>query len=109
MRDRREALAPGRAAGPVIRQAAILCGGLGTRLGSLTARSPKPLLSVGGHPFLDVLLFELGRHGVRKILLLAGFAAAEIEEYARSTPLKERFGLDIAVAVEPQPAGTGGA
>jgi len=93
----------------VIRQAAILCGGLGTRLGSLTARSPKPLLPVGGHPFLDVLLFELGRHGVRRVVLLAGFAAGEIQEYARSTLLKERFGLEIAVAVEPQPAGTGGA
>src|SRR6266851_1101446 len=44
---------PERAAGPVIHQAAILCGGLGTRLGSLTSRSPKPLLPVGGHPFLD--------------------------------------------------------
>jgi len=93
----------------VIHQAAILCGGLGTRLGSLTARSPKPLLPVGGHPFLDVLLFELGRHGVRRVVLLAGFAAGEIQEYARSTLLKERFGLEIAVAVEPQPAGTGGA
>jgi D,D-heptose 1,7-bisphosphate phosphatase len=100
---------PDRAAGPVIRQAAILCGGLGTRLGSLTARSPKPLLPVGGDRFLDVLLFELGRHGVRRVLLLAGFAAQEIQEYARSTPLKQRFGLEIAVAVEPEPSGTGGA
>jgi D,D-heptose 1,7-bisphosphate phosphatase len=93
----------------VIRQAVILCGGFGARLGSLTARSPRPLLPVGGRPFLDVLLFELGRHGVRRVLLLAGFAAQEIQEYARSTPLKERFGLEIAVAVEPEPAGTGGA
>ena len=56
-----------------------------------------------------VLLFELGRHGIRRVVLLAGFAAEEIREYARSTPLKKRFELEIAVAVEPQPAGTGGA
>lgn len=93
----------------MIAQAAILCGGLGTRLGALTARTPKPLLRVGDVPFLDVLLFELGRHGIRRILLLAGFASDEIQAYAQSTPLKERFGLDIAVSVEPQPAGTGGA
>jgi len=93
----------------VIRQAAILCGGRGTRLGAVTADIPKPLLSVGEIPFLDVLLFELARHGIRHILLLAGFQARKIVEYAASTPLKARFGLEIVVSVEPQPAGTGGA
>jgi len=58
----------------MVRQAVILCGGVGSRLGALTAETPKPLLPVGGAPFLDVLLFELGRHGVKRVLLLAGFA-----------------------------------
>ncbi len=93
----------------MIRQAAILCGGLGTRLGGLTAQTPKPLLPVAGQPFLDVLLFELGRHGVRQILLLAGFAADRIVEYANKTPIKARFGIEIEVSVEPERAGTGGA
>jgi D,D-heptose 1,7-bisphosphate phosphatase len=93
----------------VIRQAAILCGGRGTRLGPIAADTPKPLLPVGDSPFLDVLVFELARHGIKKILLLAGFHARKIIEYAESTPLKARFGLEIGVSVEPQPAGTGGA
>ena len=93
----------------MIEQALILCGGLGTRLGALTARTPKPLLPVGGAPFLDVLLFELGRHGVKRVLLLAGFAAPRILDYVASTPLKARFGLEIEVSVEPERAGTGGA
>ena len=93
----------------MIRQAAILCGGLGTRLGAMTAGTPKPLLEVGGAPFLDLLLFELGRHGIDRVLLLAGFAAPAIRDYADSTPLKERFRLDIAVSAEPEPLGTGGA
>ena len=93
----------------MIRQAAILCGGRGTRLGAITADAPKPLLPVGDGPFLDVLVFELARYGIRKILLLAGFHALKIIDYAASTPLKARFGLEIAVSVEPQPAGTGGA
>ena len=93
----------------MIRQAAILCGGRGTRLGAITADTPKPLLPMGEIPFLDVLVFELARHGIRKILLLAGFQAHKIIEYATSTPLKARFGLEIVVSVEPQPAGTGGA
>ena len=93
----------------MIRQAAILCGGLGTRLGPLTANTPKPLLKAGDLPFLDVLLFELGRQGIKKILLLAGFAADLIRTYAETTPMRERFGLQIDVSVEPERAGTGGA
>ena len=93
----------------MIRQAVILCGGLGTRLGALTAQTPKPLLRVGKNPFLDVLLFELGRHGLRRILLLAGFAADRVLEYATATPMKTQFGLEIEVMIEPQRAGTGGA
>jgi D,D-heptose 1,7-bisphosphate phosphatase len=93
----------------MIHQAVILCGGRGTRLGKLTAAIPKPLLSVGKAPFLDLLLFELGRHGIRRILLLAGYAAERIVEYAATTPLAARFGLALEVAVEPEPAGTGGA
>lgn len=93
----------------MIDQAAILCGGLGTRLGALTERTPKPLLPVGGEPFLDVLLFELGRHGLKRVLLLAGFAAERIIEYAASTPVGRRFGIEIEVLVEPERAGTGGA
>ena len=93
----------------MIRQAVILCGGLGSRLGALAAKTPKPLLPVGGTPFLDVLLFELGRHGIKQVLLLAGFAANHILDYAASTSLKSRFDLEIDVSVEPQRAGTGGA
>jgi D,D-heptose 1,7-bisphosphate phosphatase len=93
----------------MVRQAVILCGGLGSRLGELVAETPKPLLLVDGVPFLDVLLFELARHGVTRILLLAGFAAPRIVDYAASTPLKARFGLQIEVSIEPRRAGTGGA
>lgn len=93
----------------MMRQAVILCGGLGTRLGALTAETPKPLLPVDGSPFLDVLLFELGRHGVTRILLLAGFAAHRVLDYAASTPLTARFGFEIEVSIEPERAGTGGA
>jgi len=94
---------------PPIDQAVILCGGAGTRLGTLTTAMPKPLLPVGGGPFLDVLLGELGRSGIRRIVLLAGFEAERIVDYAAASPLKDRFDLTIEVAIEPSPAGTGGA
>lgn len=94
---------------PAIEQAAILCGGLGTRLGPLTAATPKPLLPVGERPFLDILLEALGQAGVKRMLLLAGFMAERIGDYAATTPVKRRFDLSIEVAAEPYPAGTGGA
>jgi D,D-heptose 1,7-bisphosphate phosphatase len=92
-----------------VTQAAILCGGLGTRLGELTAQTPKPLLPVSNRPFLDSLVLQLARHGVRDILLLAGFAAEQVTAYAEQTPLKAQFGLRFEVSIEPSPAGTGGA
>lgn len=90
-------------------QAVVLCGGLGTRLGELTKETPKPLLPVADAPFLDTLLFEIGRHGLKDVVLLAGFAGEQIEDYARTTPIAARFGLTIRVAREVSPAGTGGA
>jgi D-glycero-D-manno-heptose 1,7-bisphosphate phosphatase len=105
----------------MIEQAVILCAGLcaGPCAGPCAGRGPrperhpanlrKPLLAVDEPPFLDLLLFELGRHGIRRILLLAGFGAAGIADYAATTPLKSRFGLAVEVAVEPEPAGTAGA
>src|SRR5262249_39835826 len=62
----------------MVRQAVILCGGLGSRLGALAAETPKPLLPVDGGPFFDILLFELARHGVTR-----GFAAGRVCSTAR--------------------------
>jgi NDP-sugar pyrophosphorylase family protein len=90
-------------------QALILCGGLGSRLGPLTASTPKPLLPVAGRPFLDVLLYELGRHGVRDVVLLAAFEADKIDRYAETSDVAQRFGMRVTVAVEPERAGTAGA
>jgi D-glycero-D-manno-heptose 1,7-bisphosphate phosphatase len=86
----------------MIEQAVVLVGGLGTRLGPLTASTPKPMLDVGGRPFLRWLVDALRRQGVRQVLLLAGFAAEA---------LAEAFGgdADVQISIEPEPLGTGGA
>lgn len=93
----------------MIRQAVILCGGLGTRLGALTRSTPKPLLEVGGAPFIELLLFELARYGVKRVLLLAGFAGQRVQEFVYSMKPQQRFKLDIDIVIEAEPAGTGGA
>jgi D-glycero-D-manno-heptose 1,7-bisphosphate phosphatase len=90
---------------PIPAQAAILVGGKGTRLGALTAATPKPLLEVGGRPFLDWVLDEVARHGIPRVTLLAGFQAEQFARYDGTT----RRGTAIEVLVEPAPLGTGGA
>lgn len=95
------------ATGSLPDQVVILCGGLGSRLGELTRLVPKPLLPVGGEPFLACLLHEAKRFGFARILLLAAFRSEEIGRFADA--YAERLGLDIAVSVEPERAGTGGA
>jgi D,D-heptose 1,7-bisphosphate phosphatase len=91
------------------RRAVILCGGMGTRLGKLTARVPKPLLPVAGRPFLEILLGEIGRQGFDRITLLAGFEGTQIADFAELSPVAQRFALTIDVVIEPEPLGTAGA
>src|SRR5262249_13885380 len=90
-------------------QAVILVGGLGTRLGARTAHMPKPLLEVGGKPFLEHLVEEIARHGLRRILLLARYHADKIAAFAAASPTVRRLGLSVETALEPEGAGTAGA
>jgi D-glycero-D-manno-heptose 1,7-bisphosphate phosphatase len=91
----------------VLRQAVILVGGLGTRLGERTRTVPKPMLPVGGRPFLDTLIDEIARYDVfDEILLLAGHKAESIQTRYDGTV---RGRARIVVALEPAPLGTAGA
>jgi D,D-heptose 1,7-bisphosphate phosphatase len=92
-----------------IRQCAVLVGGLGTRLGSLTERLPKPLLIRGGRPFLSWLLRELCRYGVTEFLLLTGHLSEAVERAVPSMRAMLPRPVTISVAREPGRAGTGGA
>ncbi len=91
------------------RQCVILVGGKGTRLGALTKDTPKPLLPVGGRPFLSYLIQEAARHGSERILLLAGFKAEafanELDVLRAAVPAA----VELKVLAEPEPLGTGGA
>ncbi len=92
-----------------IQQCAILAGGLGTRLGSLTEASPKPMLIRGGRPFLIWLMRELCRFGVTEFLLLTGHLSEEIERAIPALQAMLPRRVSITVSREPGRAGTGGA
>ena len=86
-------------------EAAILAGGLGTRLRSSVADRPKVLAEVAGRPFLAHLLDRLGAQGVRRAILCTGYLGDQIER-----AFGARHGeLELAYSVEPEPLGTGGA
>ena len=55
-----------------------MAGGLGTRLGALTAHAPKSMVDVHRRPFLAWQLDLLRRHGVTDVLLLVGHLADAI-------------------------------
>jgi D,D-heptose 1,7-bisphosphate phosphatase len=90
----------------MLRQAVVLVGGLGTRLGELTARTPKPMLPVGNVPFLDILLKNIARHGITDVLLLSQHRADVIRAHYARNPLP---GVKVTVCEEQGPAGTAGA
>ena len=51
-------------------QAVILAGGKGTRLRPYTTVLPKPLMPLGDRPILEIILRQLHRAGVRRVILL---------------------------------------
>ena len=90
-----------------VRQAVFLVGGKGTRLGGLTANTPKPLLELApGLRFLDVLIEGAARQGFNDIILLAGHLGEQVVELYDGRTFR---GARISVIREPEPAGTGGA
>jgi len=65
--------------------AVILCGGQGTRMGSLTEELPKSLLDVQGRPILWYIIARLYLSGVRRFVLPVGYLGHRIAQYVQTT------------------------
>lgn len=85
------------------RQAAILCGGLGTRMRPLTDTMPKPMAPVNGRPFLSVLVAQLRDQGIQRVVLLTGYRGEMIHEYFDG----REWGVDIGYSDGPAEWDTG--
>jgi NDP-sugar pyrophosphorylase family protein len=87
-------------------QAVILAGGLGTRLGEITRRLPKPMVPVAGVPYLEHQLRLLREQTITDVVLLTGYLGEQVEAHFGDG---QRLGLSLRYSREYMPQGTGGA
>lgn len=88
-------------------RAYVLCGGLGTRLRSVTGETQKALVAVHGQPFLASVLGQLATAGISDVVLCAHYRADQVADQLAS--LSATSGLPLQLVVEAQLLGTGGA
>lgn len=87
--------------------AAILAGGLGTRLGARTAQTPKVLMEVAGQPFILHQLALLRRNGIERVTLCIGHLGEQVQAVVgdgRALAMQVSYSFD-----GPHLLGTGGA
>ena len=87
-------------------QVVLPVGGRGTRLKPYTDASPKCLVPVHGKPFLEYVIENLVRQGVRDIVLCTGYRADDVWDAIGDGA---RWGIRIQHSREPEPLGAIGA
>lgn len=87
--------------------AAILAGGLATRLRALTETIPKSLIDVNGEPFIAHQLRLLRENEIERVVLCVGYLGEEIQEIIGDGG---RFDLQVEYSFDgPKLIGTAGA
>ena len=59
----------------------ILAGGKGSRLGSLTKVTPKPMIKIDGKPILWHILKILSSQGIKEFIICLGYKGNVIKKY----------------------------
>lgn len=76
----------------------IPAAGLGTRLGALTAHTPKVLLPVGGRPAIDYGLLAARIAGIERVIVVVPGGDDRVREHL--------VGKGVEFVVQPEPVGT---
>lgn len=61
----------------------IFCGGLGTRFGDDTVKTPKPMIKILGIPILERIMSIFQKYGFNNFILATGYKYKKIERYFR--------------------------
>jgi len=87
--------------------AALLAGGLATRLRPITHKVPKAMVEVAGRPFIDHQLALLRRNGIRRIVLCLGYLGEQVAEHVGDGAAR---GMEVRYSFDGEKLlGTGGA
>jgi len=87
--------------------AALLAGGLATRLRPVTQKIPKALVELAGEPFIDHQLALLRRNGIRRAVLCLGHLGEQVESHLGDG---SQYGMELRFSYDgPTLRGTGGA
>ena len=62
----------------------ILCGGKGTRLGSLTKNIPKPLIPINGKPIISYIIDHIKNAGIKDVIIASGYKSDKMFDYFSS-------------------------
>lgn len=84
-------------------RAVVLAAGRGQRLSPITDKQPKPLLSLGGRPLLDMILGALRKARVKETIIVVHHLAEQIVDFAGKGA---RWEMAINFAYQDQPLGT---
>jgi D-glycero-alpha-D-manno-heptose 1-phosphate guanylyltransferase len=90
---------------PIIKEAILLAGGLGTRLRSAVPDLPKCMAPVNGIPFIAYVIDYLQQQGIERFILSLGYKSEAIINFIQ----QQYRGLNIQFVIEKEPLGTGGA
>ena len=83
-----------------------MAGGKGTRIASVRADVPKPLIEVCDKPILQWQIENLKDSGLTDITLVIGYLGEKIKEFFGDG---KKFGVNISYFTEDHPLGTAGA
>lgn len=83
--------------------AVVLAGGKGTRLRPHTDEIPKPLLAVGGEPIVALLLRQMQKSGIKKVVMAVNHLS---EQIARAIGDGQKFGLTVEYSHEQESLST---
>ncbi|WP_455534882.1 HAD-IIIA family hydrolase [Roseburia inulinivorans] len=86
-------------------QTVIMAGGKGTRIASVNAEVPKPMLEVCGKPILEHQIEVLKRQNLTDIILVIGYLGSVIRDYFQDG---SKYGVHISYIEEKELLGTAG-